>query len=58
MPAALRAAASQTMADANGALGIAAGLLSLVMVLRPGLKRAEQLASFLRFRPSASLRQP
>jgi hypothetical protein len=50
---------SRTIGDAHGApFGIAAGLLSFVTVLRPGLKRAEQLASFLRLRPSASLRQP
>jgi chromosome partitioning protein len=58
MAAPIDAAMPQTLADANGALGIAAGLLSFVTVLRPGLRRAEQLASFLRFRPSASLRQP
>jgi chromosome partitioning protein len=58
MPVAARAAASRTGDAHDTPFGIAAGLLSLVMVLRPGLKRAEQLASFLRFRPSASLRQP
>jgi chromosome partitioning protein len=60
MPAAMRAEATmpQPLPNANGALGIAAGLLSFVTVLRPSLKRAEQLASFLRLRPSASLRQP
>jgi chromosome partitioning protein len=59
MPVAVRADRSRTIGDAHGApFGIAAGLLSFVTVLRPGLKRAEQLASFLRLRPSASLRQP
>jgi hypothetical protein len=59
-PSAARAAAAYGRPKANGTpFGIAAGLLSFVTVLRrPRLKRAEQLASLFRIRPSASLRQP
>ena len=55
VPAALRADAARA---GNGpAPGIAAGLLDLVALLRPRLRRPD-LASLLRLRPSASLRQP
>ena len=53
--AALRADAARA---GNGlAPGIAAGLLELVGLLRPRLRRPD-FASLLRLRPSASLRQP
>lgn len=56
VPAALRADAA--MRAGNGAVpGIAAGLLGFVALLRPRLRRPD-LASLLRLRPSASLRQP
>ena len=54
VPSALRAGATRA---GNGAVpGIAAGLVGFVALLRPRLRRPD-LASLLRLRPSASLRQ-
>jgi chromosome partitioning protein len=61
VPSALRHDAIEHHGHSNGSngatSGIAASLLSFVTVLRPRLRRPE-LSTLLRFRPSASLRQP
>jgi chromosome partitioning protein len=57
IPAALRADAATARAANGAAPAIAAGLIGFVTLLRPRLRRPD-LASWLRLRPSASLRQP
>ena len=57
VPAALRADAATVRAANGAAPAIAAGLIGFVTLLRPRLRRPD-LPSWLRLRPSASLRQP